>query len=83
MDIIGGRALNGLGPFTGYQTQSNSECRNIMYGSQTMGDKVHSRKGKSPDRQLRSQNYAKWKRKCNCKDSQEVGLEAAIPLKSA
>jgi hypothetical protein len=48
-----------------------------------MGDKVRSRKGKSPDRQLRSQNYAKWKRKCNCEDSQEVGLEAAIPLKSA
>ena len=83
MDCNGGRALNGLGPFTGYQTQSNSECRNIMYGSQTMGDKVRSQKGKSPDRQLRSQNYAKWKRKCNCEDSQEVGLEAAIPLKSA
>ncbi len=48
-----------------------------------MGDKVRRQKGKSPDRQLRSQNYAKWKRKCNCKDSQEVGLEAAIPLKSA
>ncbi len=48
-----------------------------------MGDKVRRRKGKSPDRQLRSQNYAKWKRKCNCEDSQEVGLEAAIPLKSA
>ena len=48
-----------------------------------MGDKIHGRKGKSPDRQLRSLNYAKWKRKYDCPDSQEVGLEAATPLKSA
>ena len=50
-----------------------------MSGSQTAGDKVRGREGNSPDRQLRSQIYAKWKRKCNCEDSQEVGLEAAIP----
>ena len=48
-----------------------------------MGDKIHGREGKSPDRQPRSQNYAKWGRKCDCPDSQEVGLEAAIPSKSA
>ena len=54
-----------------------------MYGSQTVGDKLHGRKGKSPDRQLRSLNYAKWKRKCDGENSQEVGLEAATPLKSA
>ena len=83
MDIVGGRALDGLGPFTGYQTQPNSECRNIVYGSQTTGDKIRGREGKSPERQLRSLNYAKWKRKYDCKDSKEVGLEAAIPLKSA
>jgi len=83
MDSYGGRALNGLGPFTGYQTQSNSECRNLMYGSQTMGDKIRGQEGNSPDRRLRSQDYAKWKRKCDGENSQEVGLEAAIPLKSA
>ncbi len=44
-----------------------------------MGDKVHGREGNSPDRRLRSQNQAKWERKCDCEDSQEVGLEAAIP----
>ena len=27
-----------------------------MYGSQTVGDKIHSQKGNSPDRQLRSLN---------------------------
>ena len=48
-----------------------------------MYDKIHGQKGNSPDRQLRSLNYAKWKKKCNCEDSQEVGLEAATPSKSA
>ena len=78
-ECYGGRALDGLGLFTGYQTQPNSECRDMMYGSETVGDKVHGREGNSPDRQLRSLNQAKWERKCDCVDSQEVGLEAAIP----
>ena len=43
-----------------------------------MGDKFHGRKGKSPDRQLRSLNFAKWERMWNCGYNQEVGLEAAI-----
>ena len=79
MDCGGGRALDGLGSFTGYQTQPNFECRQKIYGSQTAGDKVRGREGNSPDRQLRSQIHAEWERKCNCEDSQEVGLEAAIP----
>ena len=52
----GGRALNGLGGFTAYRSLSNSECRQLILGSQTMGDKVHSQEGNSPDRQLRSQS---------------------------
>ena len=55
----------------------------MLRGSQTAGDKVRSREGNSPDRQLRSPNYAQWERKCNGEDSQEVGLEAATPSKSA
>ena len=47
-------------------------------GSQTAGDKLRGRKGNSPDRRLRSPNDAKWLRKSNCCDSQDVGLEAAI-----
>ena len=43
-----------------------------------MGDKVHGRKGKSPDHQLRSQSQAKWERLWEYTDNQEVGLEAAI-----
>ena len=34
--IRGGRALNILGVFTGYRRLSNSECRSIILGSQTM-----------------------------------------------
>ena len=42
-----------------------------------MGAKVHSQKGNSPDRRLRSQRHAKWKRMWGCTDNQDVGLEAA------
>ena len=79
----GGKALDGLGGFTAYQTQSNSEYRHSTHGSETACDKVRSQEGNSPDRQLRSPNTAQCKMRCERKDSQEVGLEAAIPLKSA
>ena len=48
-----------------------------MYRSQTAGDKFRSRKGNSPDLQLRSLNMTKWERKWDFTDNQEVGLEAA------
>ena len=60
-----------------YQTQNAAE---MMYGSQTMGDKFHSQKGNSPDPQLRSRNGFKWKRMSSCADNQDVGLEAATPV---
>ena len=50
----------------------------IIPGSQTAGAKVRSREGNSPDQQLRSRNCAKWERKWNSTDNQDVGLEAAI-----
>ena len=52
-----GKALNGLGAPPGYQTQSNSESREMNAGSETVGDKVDGRKGNSPDLQLRSLNH--------------------------
>ena len=52
----GGKALDGLGVLPDYQTQPNSEGRWPQSGSQAVGDKFHSREGKSPDRQLRPQN---------------------------
>ena len=75
----GGKALDGRGGVKAYRSQSNSECRQSAYGSETVCSKVHSREGNSPDRQLRSPNHAECKMKCGCTDSQEVGLEAAIP----
>ncbi len=76
---FGGKALDGLGGVTACQTQSNSECRKSTYGSETAGNKVRSQEGNSPDQQLRSRNTTKCKMKLECTDSQEVGLEAAIP----
>jgi len=52
MNTTGGRALDGLGVLPDYQTQPNSECRWVLSGRQAAGDKVRSREGKSPDRQL-------------------------------
>ena len=56
---IGGRALIGLGSLPGYRSQSNSECQSNYMWSQTVGDKLHSRKGNSPARQLRPQKSVK------------------------
>ena len=75
----GGKALDGQWGVKSYKVQSNSECRKPAYGSETVCAKVHSREGNSPDRQLRSQIHAECEMKCGCTDSQEVGLEAAIP----
>ena len=75
----GGKALDGQWGVKSYKFQSNSECRKPAYGSETVCAKVRSREGNSPDRQLRSQIHAECEMKCGCTDSQEVGLEAAIP----
>ena len=48
--------LIGCGGFTAYQFLTNSECYKMIYISEGMGAKVHVRKGKNPDQQLRSPN---------------------------
>ena len=48
--------LIGLGGFTAYQTRTNSECHNLISGSERMGAKVRAREGKNPDHRLRSLN---------------------------
>ena len=57
--------------------QPNSEYRKDYPGSQSAGDNIRGQEGNNPDRQLRPQIYAKFIRKLNCGDSQDVGLEAA------
>ena len=54
IECDGGRALIGLGPFTGYQPQTNSECHHMLCSSEGVGAKVHIREGNNPDQQLRS-----------------------------
>ena len=54
--VIEVELLIGLGGFTAYQTLTNSECYDMFTSSEGMGAKVHVRKGKNPDYQLRSQN---------------------------
>ena len=75
---MGVELLNGIEGPPAYSPQSNSEYHNDYHGSQTTGANLRGQKGNSPDRRLRSQNDAKWIRKSNCGDSQDVGLEAAI-----
>jgi hypothetical protein len=70
----GGRALNGLGAPPGCQNQSNSEFQRSQYHrNQTVGDKLHSREGNSPDHQLRCLNIVKWK---GCDVAQTVRMLA-------
>ena len=52
--------------------------KKFYYGRHTVGANVHREKGNNPDRQLRSLKIIKWETKWEDKDSQEVGLEAAI-----
>ena len=49
----------------------------MLPGSQTASNKIRGQKGNSPDPQLRSRIYAKWKTMWNCENNQDVGLEAA------
>ena len=73
-----GRALDEtLGP-PGCNLQPNSEYCDNYVGSKSTRDNLRGREGKNPDRRLRSLKHAKWLRKLDCRDSQDVGLEAAI-----
>ena len=42
--------------FIAYQYLTNSECREVMDGSESLGANVRRQKGNSPDQQLRPQN---------------------------
>ncbi len=74
---MGVELLNETRALPGYLPQPNSEYHNDYPGSQSVGDKLHGRKGNNPDRRLRSRNHAKCVRKFFFCDSEDVGLEAA------
>ena len=54
----GGRALNGLGGIALTEPYQTPNAIYFYSGSQTVNDKIHGRKGNSPDRQLRSQSVS-------------------------
>jgi hypothetical protein len=73
----GGRALKRLGAHTRVPNLIKLRIPWVsQHGSQTVGDKLRSREGNSPDRQLRSLNTLSGK-DVNFIDSEDVGLEAA------
>ena len=80
---LGGRALNGLGADKVTEPYQTPNTKHALVRSQTVGDKLHSREGNSPDRQLRSPSKPKCERMLYYEDNQDVGLEAATHLKSA
>ncbi len=79
----GGRALHELGGvlLTEYNQTPNTILQELR--SETKGINFHCQKGNNPDHQLRSLSRTKWERRWRFIHNQEVGLEAAIPLKSA
>ena len=79
----GGRALNGLRG--ALLTESNQTPNTIILKlrSETTGVNFRRQKGNNPDHQLRSLIITKWERRWRFLNNQEVGSEAAIPLKSA
>ena len=58
--VNGGRALDGLGGKHLTNSNQTMNAINPKPGSETVGDKLHSREGNNPDRRLRSLNQAKW-----------------------
>jgi hypothetical protein len=52
--VNGGRALDGLGGKKLTNSNQTTNAINLKPGSETVGAKLHSREGNSPDHQLRS-----------------------------
>ena len=74
---MGVELLTGAEGLPGYSPHPNSEYHAAYRGSQTAGDNIRGQKGNNPDRQLRSPITPQFERKLECRDSQDVGLEAA------
>ncbi len=69
--------LKGVAGLPAYALLPNSEYLTAYLGSESARDNLRGQKGNNPDRLLRSQNAAQFVRKLLCRDSQDVGLEAA------
>ena len=60
-EFRGGKALNELGGDKLTELYQTKNAAEMVPGSQTTSNKIRGQKGNSPDPQLRSQIYAKWK----------------------
>ena len=60
-----------------YTPLPNSECHSDYSGSESARDNLRGREGNNLDRLLRSPSPSQFVRKLPCRDSQDVGLEAA------
>ena len=69
--------LKGAVGLPAYTLLPNSEYCRAYLGSESARDNLRGQKGNNPDRLLRSPNAAQFVRKLLCRDSQDVGLEAA------
>ena len=77
LQLLGVELLEGAGGLRSTHSYQTPNTNSLCHGSQTVGDNIHGREGNNPDHQLRSLNIAKFLRKSDCNDSQDVGLEAA------
>ena len=74
---MGVELLKGDVGLPAYTLLPNSEYHRDYLGSESARDNLRGQKGNNPDRLLRSPNAAEFVRKSLCRDSQDVGLEAA------
>jgi hypothetical protein len=83
--LAGGRATGwARGDEVPTNPNQTPNTRLMDLGRQSPSDNVRRREGKNPEPQLRSRSGRSVQRRmCPYCDNWEVGLEAAIPLKSA
>jgi hypothetical protein len=74
---VGVERLTGDVGLPAYTPLPNSEYHRDYPGSESARDNLRGRDGNNRDRLLRPQNPAQFVRKLSCRDSQDVGLEAA------
>ena len=74
---VGVELLKGDVGLPAYTPLPNSEYHRDYLGSESARDNLRGRKGNNPDRLLRPPNPIQFVRKSACRDSQDVGLEAA------
>ena len=60
-EFHGGKALSELGGDKLTELEQTKNTVEMLTGSQTASNKIRGQKGNSPDLQLRSQIYTKWK----------------------